>query len=55
MGVQAGKTHTTKKVYFSQAPVGSSFNLKKHFLLSPAQTVLTEQKGTSSLRARSGL
>ena len=40
MAVQAGKTRTTKKIYFSQAPVGSSFC--EHFLLSTVQTVLTE-------------
>ena len=51
MAVQAGKTPTTKKIYFSQEPVSSSFC--EHFL-SPVQTGLTELKGTSSLPSVSG-
>ena len=52
MAVQAGKTRTAKKIYFSQAPVGSSFC--ERFLLSTVQTVLTELKGTSCLPSASG-
>ena len=46
MAVQTGKTPTTKKIYFSQAPVNSLFC--EHFLSSKVQT-------TSRLPSASGL
>ena len=51
MAVLAGKTLTTKKMHFSQAPVGSRFC--ELFLLFTVLTVLTELKGTSSLPSSS--
>ena len=52
MAVHAGKTPTTKKIYFSQAPIGRSSC--EHFLLSTVQTVLTELQGIRSLPSASG-